>query len=61
MRNPRTEVKADNLDPDRGPMLVISGEYGHQVPHAIAHATCERQLKNPGTTEFAELAGRFVE
>ncbi|WP_326944163.1 alpha/beta hydrolase [Amycolatopsis sp. NBC_00348] len=56
--NPRTEVKADNLNPDRGPMLVISGEYDHQVPHAIAHATYERQLKNPGTTEFAELPGR---
>ncbi len=56
--NPRTEVKADNLNPDRGPLLVISGEYDHQVPHAIAHATYERQLKNPGTTEFAELPGR---
>ncbi|WP_326958142.1 alpha/beta hydrolase [Amycolatopsis sp. NBC_01286] len=56
--NPRTEVKADNLNPDRGPMLVISGEYDHQVPHAIAHAAYERQLKNPGTTEFAELPGR---
>ncbi|MFJ1760823.1 alpha/beta hydrolase [Amycolatopsis sp. NPDC088138] len=56
--NPRTEVKADNLHPDRGPMLVISGEYDHQVPHAIAHATYERQRKNPGVTEFAELPGR---
>ncbi|MFG1639828.1 alpha/beta hydrolase [Amycolatopsis sp. NPDC049252] len=56
--NPRTEVKADNLHPGRGPMLVISGEYDHQVPHAIAHATYERQRKNPGVTEFAELPGR---
>jgi pimeloyl-ACP methyl ester carboxylesterase len=56
--NPRTEVKADNLNPDRGPMLVISGEYDHQVPHAIAHATYERQRKNAGVTEFAELPGR---
>ena len=56
--NPRTEVKADNLNPDRGPLLVISGEYDHQVPHAIAHATYERQRKNAGTTEFAELPGR---
>jgi pimeloyl-ACP methyl ester carboxylesterase len=56
--NPRTEVKADNLNPDRGPLLVISGEYDHQVPHAIAHATYERQRKNPGVTEFAELPGR---
>ncbi|MEA5358306.1 alpha/beta hydrolase [Amycolatopsis sp., V23-08] len=56
--NPRTEVKADNLHPDRGPMLVISGEYDHQVPHAIAHATYERQRKNPGVTEFTELPGR---
>jgi pimeloyl-ACP methyl ester carboxylesterase len=56
--NPRTEVKADNLNPGRGPLLVISGEYDHQVPHAIAHATYERQLKNSGTTEFTELPGR---
>jgi pimeloyl-ACP methyl ester carboxylesterase len=56
--NPRTEVKADNLNPDRGPLLVISGEYDHQVPHAIAHATYERQRKNAGTTEFTELPGR---
>ena len=56
--NPGTEAKADNLNAERGPMLVISGEKDHQVPHAIAHATYERQRKNPGVTEFTEIPGR---
>jgi pimeloyl-ACP methyl ester carboxylesterase len=56
--NPGTEAKADNLNAGRGPMLVISGEKDHQVPHAIAHATYERQRKNPGVTEFTEIPGR---
>ena len=56
--NPGTEAKADNLNAERGPLLVISGEKDHQVPHAIAHATYERQRKNAAVTEFAEIPGR---
>jgi len=56
--NPRSELKADNKNPDRGPMLVISGELDHQVPHAIAKATYKRQAKNEGVTEFTEIEGR---
>jgi len=56
--NPRSELKADNRADDRGPMLVISGELDHQVPHAISHATYKRQAKNAGVTEFEEIAGR---
>ena len=56
--NPRSETKVDNKTGDRGPMLVISGELDHQVPHAISHATYKRQSKNEGITEFNELAGR---
>jgi pimeloyl-ACP methyl ester carboxylesterase len=56
--NPRSELKADNKAADRGPMLVISGELDHQVPHAIAKATYKRQAKNKDVTEFTEIEGR---
>jgi non-heme chloroperoxidase len=56
--NPATEVKADTRNADRGPLLVISGEKDHTVPHAIAHASFKRQQRNPGVTEFAELPNR---
>ena len=56
--NPRSETKVDNKTEDRGPMLVISGELDHQVPHAISHATYKRQTKNEGVTEFNEVTGR---
>ena len=56
--NPWTEVKVDTDNPDRGPLLVMSGEKDHTVPHAIAHASYKRQQANPGVTEFVEMAGR---
>lgn len=57
--NPRTELQADNENPDRGPMLVISGENDHQVPWAIANATYKRQKKNEqNVTEIVEIPGR---
>lgn len=56
--NPRTEDKVDTKNPGRGPMLIISGEKDHTVPHVLSHAAYKRQLKNPGVTEFAEIPGR---
>jgi non-heme chloroperoxidase len=56
--NPRTEDKVDTKNPERGPMLVVSGEQDHTVPHVLANAAYEHQLKNPGVTEFAEIPGR---
>ena len=56
--NPASEVKADTKNADRGPLLIISGEKDHTVPHAIAHASYKRQQRNPGVTEFAELPNR---
>lgn len=56
--NPGTEVKADNKNPQRGPMLIISGELDHQVPWAIANATFKRQSKNESVTEIVEIPGR---
>jgi non-heme chloroperoxidase len=56
--NPRTEDKVNTKNPGRGPMLIVSGEKDHTVPHVLAHAAYERQRKNPGVTEFTEIPGR---
>jgi pimeloyl-ACP methyl ester carboxylesterase len=56
--NPWTEVKVDTANPQRGPLLVISGEKDHTVPWAIAHASFEQQQKNGGITEIMEIPNR---
>jgi non-heme chloroperoxidase len=56
--NPRTEIKVDTLTPDRGPLLIISGEKDHTIPRAISDAEFKRQRRNPDVTEFAEIPGR---
>src|SRR3954470_10816076 len=56
--NPWTEAKVDTKNPERGPLLVVSGELDHTVPHAFAHASYEQQKKNSdNVTEFVELEG----
>ena len=56
--NPWTEAKVDVENPYRGPLLIVSGELDHTVPPSISDAAYKQQLKNPGTTEFAEIPGR---
>lgn len=56
--NPRTEDKVDTKNPERGPMLIVSGENDHTVPHVLSNAAYQHQLKNPGVTEFVEIPGR---
>jgi non-heme chloroperoxidase len=56
--NPWTEAKVDTENPDRGPMLIISGEKDHTVPPAISNATFKRQERNKNVTEFAEMPNR---
>ncbi|MFF5079416.1 alpha/beta hydrolase [Actinoplanes sp. NPDC000266] len=56
--NPWTEVKVDTGNPDRGPLLIISGEKDHTVPWAIANASYKQQKNNPGHTEIIEIPGR---
>src|SRR5256712_10236109 len=56
--NPWTEAQVDTKNPERGPLLIISGEYDHTVPWAIAHASYKEQEKNPGVTEIHEIPGR---
>ncbi len=56
--NPWTEAKVDHDNPDRGPLLIISGEKDNTVPWAIANASYKRQSDNPGVTEITEIKGR---
>jgi non-heme chloroperoxidase len=56
--NPWTEVKVNSKNPDRGPLLIISGEKDHTVPPAIANASYKKQKRNKGVTEIQEIAGR---
>ncbi len=56
--NPWTEAKVDTKNPDRGPLLIISGEHDNTVPWAVANASYKQQQDNPGITEIAELKGR---
>ncbi|KPI20388.1 hypothetical protein OK074_1217 [Actinobacteria bacterium OK074] len=56
--NPWTEAKVDTENPERGPLLVVSGEKDHTVPWAIANASFKRQQRNPGVTEIVEMKDR---
>ena len=56
--NPWTEAKVDSKNPDRGPLLIISGERDHTVPWAIANASYKKQKRNDSVTEITEMAGR---
>jgi non-heme chloroperoxidase len=56
--NPWTEAKVDTKNPERGPLLIMSGENDHTVPWAIANASYKKQKRNEGVTEIVKVAGR---
>jgi pimeloyl-ACP methyl ester carboxylesterase len=56
--NPWTELKVDATNPDRGPLLLISGEADHTVPWAIVNASYKKQKRNSGVTEVERIANR---
>ncbi len=56
--NPWTEVKVDSRNPDRGPLLIISGEKDHTVPWAIANASFKKQERNHNVTEITQMPNR---
>ncbi|MEO8450844.1 MAG: alpha/beta hydrolase [Gemmatimonadota bacterium] len=56
--NPWTEAAVDHDNPERGPLLIISGEKDNTVPWAIANASFKQQQKNPGVTEIVEIKNR---
>ena len=56
--NPWTEAKVATKNPDRGPLLIISGEKDNTVPWAIANASFKKQHRNKGVTEIIEIPNR---
>jgi non-heme chloroperoxidase len=56
--NPWAEAKVDTENPERGPLLILSGEKDNTVPWAIANASFKRQKRNPGVTEIFEVPNR---
>lgn len=55
---PWTVVKADKLNPERGPVLVITGEKDNIVPFSMANAAYKLQKKNRhAVTELVEIPG----
>ncbi|MFC4472414.1 alpha/beta hydrolase [Streptomyces xiangluensis] len=56
--NPWTEAKVDTKNPDRGPLLLISGERDNTVPWGIVNASYKQQKDNPGVTEIEKIPGQ---
>jgi non-heme chloroperoxidase len=56
--NPWTEVKVDTHNPNRGPLLITSGEKDHTVPWALANAAYKLQSEGDAVTEIVTLPGR---
>jgi non-heme chloroperoxidase len=57
--NPGSEAKADHKNPERGPMLIVSGELDHQAPDTTSKSIYKRQRKNKQSeTEYAFIPGR---
>jgi pimeloyl-ACP methyl ester carboxylesterase len=56
--NPWTEAKVNSKNPERGPLLLISGEKDNTVPWAIANASYKKQKRNDAVTEIVEIPNR---
>jgi pimeloyl-ACP methyl ester carboxylesterase len=56
--DPWTEAKVRSKNPERGPLLIVSGEEDHTVPRAVANASFRKQQRNVGVTEIVEMPGR---
>jgi pimeloyl-ACP methyl ester carboxylesterase len=56
--NPAAETKVDVRNPDRGPLLIFTGEKDHAVPPAMSNAAYKKQRHNPSVTELAEMPNR---
>ncbi|MEH2441901.1 alpha/beta hydrolase [Nostoc sp.] len=56
--NPWTEAKVDTKNPERGPLLIVSGEKDNTVPWEIANASFQQQQHNSGITEIVEIPNR---
>jgi pimeloyl-ACP methyl ester carboxylesterase len=56
--NPWTQAKVDRKNPERGPLLIISGQSDHTVPWAVANASYKKQKRNENVTEISGIPDR---
>jgi pimeloyl-ACP methyl ester carboxylesterase len=56
--NPWTEDRVDHKNPERGPLLIISGDRDHTVPFSIANASYRLENENENVTEIVTIPGR---
>lgn len=56
--NPWSEAKVDTMNPERGPMLIVSADADQTVPWAIANAAYKKEKRNGGVTEIVKMTGR---
>lgn len=56
--NPFAETKVDSKNPERGPLLLISGEGDNTVPASIVEASYKIQSRNEGVTRLATVPNR---
>jgi non-heme chloroperoxidase len=56
--SPGKATKIATKNPDRGPLLLVSGGRDHTVPPAIVHGTKKLYAKSPAVTEIAEFPDR---
>jgi pimeloyl-ACP methyl ester carboxylesterase len=52
------DTSVDVKNPNRGPLLIISGTNDTTAPRAFTHGSYKKQLKNPEVTEYVEVEGR---
>lgn len=53
--NPFAATKVDKKNPERGPLLIVTGEDDHIAPTALAKAAYSLQSKNQGITRLVEI------
>ena len=56
--NPRTEVRVDSKNPQRGPLLLIAGDRDTALPPAVVRAEYRLQRRNEGVTELVTMTNR---
>jgi pimeloyl-ACP methyl ester carboxylesterase len=57
--NPRSEAKVDSTNPERGPLLLISGQKDNTAPWAITNASYKKQKRNAAAvTEIVQVPDR---
>jgi non-heme chloroperoxidase len=56
--NPWTEAKVKSKNPERGPLLIISGKKDNTAPWSIANASYKKQKRNQSVTEIVKMPNR---